>query len=121
MIYTSYFDNKNIPDAFVKVSVTRFPPKGWKGTSLPQLAPSKSLLKIYEEGMSWTQFMRHYKTELKKISPDVIIKDIEAIAPGRDIVLLCHEKDSEECHRSILTTWLNVFTNEGIRELPEEQ
>ena len=44
-IYTSYFANwRNWPQAALPISITRFPPKGYKELEYQLLAPSEELL-----------------------------------------------------------------------------
>lgn len=65
---------------------------------------------------NWNNFASRYKEEtLKKLRPIDTIQEIKEMIGqvhlGKDIILLCYEKNSNECHRSLVAEWL---TDNGI-------
>jgi hypothetical protein len=62
---------------------------------------------------SWAMLKRNYsreeyeKTILGKVDPAELIKKLKKMSGGKDIVLLCYEKDHTTCHRSFVSDWLN--------------
>ena len=111
-IYTSYFANwHNFPKDSIIISITRYPPKGWKNLELQSLAPSATLLQDWKNGsIDEYIFKQRYIMQLEKDSnlrPRAI-----ALLKGliqehnKDIVLCCYEKSDDFCHRHILAEWL---------------
>lgn len=109
-IYTSYFGNmRNLPKDIVPIAVSAFVPKGFIGIRLTSLAPTTSLLEKYKrgDGMSFALYQQEYKSLiLDAQNADNLIARILRLSQGKDVALLCYEKDPLECHRSILAQWL---------------
>lgn len=111
MIYTSYYANwrkvnkfieSNQAENFKTVSISRYPPK-WAKYNLwaQELSPSKELLQEYQEELcDDEEFERKFLTELNKLDLSSIIKKYD------NSILLCYEKEPNECHRSIVLSWL---------------
>lgn len=98
MIFTSYFANyRNFGD-LTPISISRFPPKGFKGEQRLDLAPSSSLLKRYKEGLvSEEEYAIEY---LASLPEEINIPD--------NTVLLCYEKKGDFCHRRLLGDKLGI-------------
>lgn len=117
MIYTSYLANKSIPKRAIKTMVTRYVPKSVRVSSIrwnPQLAPEEDLLKEYKNGnISWEdyriQFLEYARNnESFNYTLQCIINCSEG---GRDVYLLCYEKDDSKCHRSLIR---EILIEKGI-------
>lgn len=118
MIQTSYFANiKNLPTGLKKVSISRFSPKWADIDSIAiELAPSKELLEKYKQGLiTEEEYTVIYKKEtLDKLDPFSIYRRY------KNSIFLCYEKDSDFCHRKLVSDWLNKFgliSFEAKREL----
>lgn len=121
-LYTSYFANwrkyKKI-SAFL-ISVTRFPPKyiDFKKEGIchwPILAPSKTLLNAYKEGLiSKDNFRKEYLIQISNDTESVkalnTIRD--TLDNGTNITLICYERSSEFCHRHIIS---EIFDEIGYK------
>ncbi len=111
MIYTSYFAAlKSIPEAIVRIGISRFPPKWYSGISYKKLAPTPEML-----GMSIAEYNPRFEAILAALNPKQVAAEIETLARGQDAVLLCYEKPDEYCHRHLVRNWLNangVFVEE---------
>ncbi len=108
-IYTSYIGMaKNIPDDIIKVSISLYPPKFVKFKNYRLLAPSESIFIEYKSGkIGEDGYIRRFKNEiLKPLNIEKVIKDLMELSGGKDIVLLCFEKD-KFCHRHIVSEWFN--------------
>ena len=119
-IYTSYFGNyRNFPEGSVTVSITRFPPKNWKGLQLQSLAPTADKLqKLKNKEIDETVFSYQYLAQLNKDSN--LRERVKAVLYHLDkeyknVILCCYETKDEFCHRHILAEWLNM----NIKELGE--
>lgn len=122
MLYTSYIGNlDNIYDIDTMfIIVTRVNPKITKYTNVshaPEFSPSIELFKKAKyEGMEYDEYFETYTSELDGMKED-IEKLVKYIKTGRDVVLLCYEKDPEFCHRKILAehirdTYYGIFYTE---------
>lgn len=108
-IYTSYYGMaKNIPDDIVKVSISLYPPKFGIFKNYQLLAPSESIFMDYKSGrIGEDGYIRRYKTEiLDPLDINKVIKDLLELSNGKDVVLLCYEKD-KFCHRHTDREWFN--------------
>ena len=119
MLYTTYLSNvKNLPndENVVKILITRFRPTTtfnpqkynllWR----PSLAPSEHIFARHKDGsMSWKEFREAYieqassSYEFEKSFFE--IRDY--LNEGKDVFLICYEKDDMQCHRSILREIFN--------------
>lgn len=99
MIYTSYYANidKLVKNGIEPVAISRSVPKNFAGLRLMSLAPTWQML-----SMSDAEYDRHYEMILRKNNRDLIVKMFE----GRDVALLCWEKDVNQCHRKRVAEWL---------------
>ena len=111
MLRTSYFaKSAKHPGA---VSIARFPPTWYTGACYLELAPKPEMLQIGD----WDEYKRRYTGEILSIlDPDEVLRDLEKLGEGHDIVLLCFEKDRSHCHRGLVAEWF--LETKGIR-VPE--
>jgi hypothetical protein len=111
MMCTSYFARSaKTPGA---VSIARFPPKWYTGTCYLPLAPEPAMLKIQD----WDEYRQRYREDvLVNLDPDTVLRDLESLDAGNDIVLLCFEKERTHCHRGLVAEWF--LETRGIR-VPE--
>lgn len=107
-IYTSYFNNRDLPKDFVRISIARFTPKWEKCPVFLECAPSIRLLNEYKnEEIDRFQYRRRYTDEnLSKLHYTEFMEKIKNVSKERPVVLLCYEKDGF-CHRHLLSEWLN--------------
>jgi uncharacterized protein YeaO (DUF488 family) len=119
MLYTTYLSNiKNLPDNedVVKILITRFRPtttfnpKKYNLIWRPSLAPSEYIFARYKDGlMNWQEFREEYieqastSSEFEKSFYEIK----EYLDEGKDVFLICYEKDDLQCHRSILREIFN--------------
>lgn len=55
---------------------------------------------------------------LDALDPEQVISDLTMLVPDGDIVLLCFEKDREECHRGLVAAWLEKELGIRVEEIP---
>lgn len=107
-IYTSYFANtRNLAkNGIVPISIARISPDWFNGCRFLFLAPSKQLL--YNRSLTDEAYEREYNKEVcSRLDPNFLRREIEKVANGHDVALLCYEKPGEECHRHTLAKWMN--------------
>lgn len=106
-IFTSYFTNRNLPDSLVKISISRFPPKGWTGLQYLPLAPSPELLAHVKQTHDHDHYTDVFGNQLKSLDKNQVLEDIGKLSGNRDTVLLCYEKPGNFCHRHLVAEWLS--------------
>lgn len=132
-LYTSYFENakhilKVVPNA-VLVSIAGKTPDWFNGKKFKKLMPHYYWWKEWhdtfegcldsEESKVW-YFDKYNSTILSQLNPVKIAEELEDIANGHPIFMLCYETPEKFCHRHIVSNWLN---NVGIlcKEWIDEQ
>ena len=110
MIYTSYFGRlRDLSKSGIEaISISRSVPTGFAGRRIMELAPTWAMLKMSDE-----DYDRCYEQILAKVDRDELVKSFE----GRNVALLCWEKDINDCHRKRVGEWLR----EGGYEVEEFQ
>lgn len=124
LLYTTYMSNiKNIPndENTICILVTRWKPRNinsknfnfdiiWK----PNLGPSEVLLTRWKSGnMSWIEYREMYLQEANnnKVFINEMQEIIKYLKEDKNVFLVCYEKDSINCHRSILR---EIFQHNNI-------
>lgn len=117
-IYTSYFANINKLRANFKgnvaiISISRVTYNTFKVDGyLGELAPSSRLLADYRGGkVNWDEYTERFKEEtLDYVDARDIVRRINEIAYGKDnAVLMCYESPEKNCHRHLVSDWLNSY------------
>lgn len=108
-IYTSYFAMmRHFPENIVPIAICAKPPSWYDGAVYKKLAPSYSILMDYKSKPNVDEYTTRFNTEiLNKQNVDAVIHDLQSLANGKDVVLLCFEKPSDFCHRQLVAKWLN--------------
>ena len=108
MLYTSYFSNwRKFPDGYKKVSISRFPPRGFDGVNFDVLSPSKDLLYRYKTGITnQNEYTREFVNYLFTLDKHKILSILNNI--GENLILCCYEKPTDLCHRHLVGEWLNI-------------
>lgn len=110
MLYTTYFAKMNeIPEDCIKLIVTRYPPK-WldisehKNTIIEKhLSPFPPILAKYKTTGNWDEYVAEFTDQMDMVVTWNALKRVEnMLKVGRDVCLICYEKDYTRCHRSIL-------------------
>lgn len=115
-IFTSYFKRAQSldPEQYLVVSISRFPPRSFRGVRCYEFAPSANLLMHYKRGISWDNYCRRFKEEvLGHVNVREVFSSLAKITKGRDIVLCCFESDPLHCHRRLICDY--VLEHYGYR------
>lgn len=107
-IYTSYFSNyRNFPEGSKTICIARIPPKGFRGASCEKLAPSNDLLFNYKCGLvNEGMYEGLFKEYLRTLDKEEILRELEKMGNGKNVVLCCYEKKGSFCHRKFVGDWL---------------
>lgn len=119
MLYTSYLANINkLPKDSIKLIVTRYPPKDLnvlkynKLHLVRELSPEGDLLNNYNKtnktNEDWKEFVLKFNNQL---SNDLnmqlnIQKIIRGLQKNIDIILICYEKNYNQCHRKLIAEYI---------------
>ena len=70
---------------------------------LPTVAPSKGLLKKFQsDQVSWNEFVRRYKKEMKAPESRAAIRMLASLARREAVSVGCGCEDESVCHRVVL-------------------
>lgn len=116
-IYTSFFDNiRNLSEnEYFFVCIRGDYPEWYNGFVYKPLIPRKwwfewnSLNKRTPAQYYYADYFyrsMYYQTNLSKTTPERVISELQKLANGRKIVLICGEIIPLFCHRRIVDTWL---------------
>ena len=117
-IYTSFFDNiRNLSEnEFFFVCIRGDHPDWYTGFVYKPLIPRKWWFEwnsLKKETPAQYYYADHFyrekyrETNLSKITPEQVVSELQNLANGRKIVLICGEIPPEFCHRRIIDTWLS--------------
>lgn len=121
MFYTCYFANRKMLEIedCVYISISCGNPK----YSVPYQIVDCKLLKpygIFGKDLSDEEYIRRYREKLERIGVDRIRAELASLVHGhKNAVLLCHEKNPNDCHRRDFANWLFEKTNVMIAEYGE--
>lgn len=125
MLYTTYISNmKNLSEGRY-ILITRWAPKSLDLSKFddavwePILAPSDSLLAAYKNGaMTKVEMLNQYREYLDTNLSinDLILSIVNEIKEGKDVFLICYEKEVFDCHRSILAQYIAEKYNISWKE-----
>ncbi len=80
------------------------------------LAPSRATFALEDDA----DFEREYLRELEEAGVEKIgdlLRRLSDEGGGQALVLLCHERDPAECHRSMFARWWQQQTGQVVEEL----
>ncbi len=86
--------------------------KYFQGDRFKPLMPDWSYMKAPLD-----EYTKKFNDGLKKLDARKIGNDLHRISGGKNVVLLCHEKQSEFCHRHLVAKWLETELNIEVKEL----
>ncbi len=116
-IYSSYFANhRNHPDWIVPVSIARYAPRYFRGKRFLTLAPDKLALT-----WAWSDFRAAYLGKLDKLDPKVVLKQLEELSGGKDIILIGYGKSADGDTRGLIAEWLFETTGTLVMELETDE
>ena len=126
-IYTSFFDNiKNLSEnEFFFVCIRGDHPEWYDGFIYKPLIPRKWWFEwhaLHKETPTQyyyaDNFYRemYWQTNLSKTTPEQVVSELQKLANGKKIVLICGETPPEFCHRRIIDACLS-YAGFDVQEL----
>lgn len=82
------------------IGIAVSPPSWFKGASMKSLAPKVNMLK-----MEASEYDKLFRQILDSRDPAVLYRILEDYGDGKDVALLCYEKDVSVCHRKDVGEW----------------
>lgn len=86
--------------------------KYFSGEKYRKLNPRRNFMMDEPEN-----YIPKYNQILDNLDPKKVIDDLRDISGGQDIVLLCHEKAGDFCHRRLVAKWLEKHCGIEVPEL----
>jgi uncharacterized protein YeaO (DUF488 family) len=117
-IYTSYFAAlRRIPEDVIPISICLKSPYWFKGIKYKTLAPSNDIFSQQKANPNENLYTaRFYNEILGGLDRGRVVKELENLCGGNDVVLLCYEKSSSFCHRHLVAGWLNELPGSNVTE-----
>lgn len=118
MIYTSYYARARSFPNFVHIRISTSAPKWYpfQTEGIPELYPGFDLVNALKTGeITEEEYTRRYEEKLTRLDKTKILRKIWELSNGKDVLLLCYEKEGDFCHRHIVAKWLDA----NITELPK--
>lgn len=118
-LYTTYLSNmKKIPEGTLTAIIMRMPPasihKMTNVIHIPQLSPKKEVLYAYKNTHEWNTFEEEFNKQMTE--DEETMAYINMLMEGldhNDVAIVCCEKDSNVCHRSLIAKYLNELGYES--------
>ena len=110
-IYTGNFANIRKYAGLFPVSIA-LTAKGYEGACYRKLNPSWSYMDDPED-----MYTRKFNQHLAALNPQAVYNELSALSGGKDVVLLCHEKEGDFCHRHLVARWLEANLHITVKEL----
>ncbi|NQU54095.1 MAG: DUF488 family protein [Bacteroidetes bacterium] len=63
------------------------------------------------------EYTRQFNNGLKKLDARKIGNELHLLSQGKNVVLLCHEKEGDFCHRQLVAKWLEKELKIKVEEL----
>lgn len=106
-IYTTYFARvASLPSTIEPVAICLFPVQGWNHHVCRQLAPIQVVFTRYKQSHNFEEFAEDFiETTLSNVTFEGVMRRLTEYADGKDVALVCYEKNPYECHRSIVAEW----------------
>lgn len=129
MLYTSYISNmKNLPEGKM-ILITRWAPKSLDLSKfddaqwISSLAPTDRLLASYKNGtMTKVDMLNRYKEYLTNSLAvnEILLNIANEVKEGKNVYLICYEKEPFDCHRSVLAQYISEKYNIPWKEYSTE-
>ena len=121
-IYTGYFAKlKSIPDSIVPISICGKAPAWWKGIQYKTLAPHYSFFSEWKKTGNNDYYIEHYNNDvLAALNVPMVLRELDTLSGGKDIILVCYEKPSDFCHRHLVAKWLSFYLPSEVVEFQYE-
>lgn len=115
-IKTGYFSKLKEYEkkGYVAISISKYPPKWFRGLKYPTLAPSKLSYDSLEA------YCTAFDSKLSRLNPNIVINQLKALSNSQPIVLLCYEKPNEFCHRHLVADWIESKLEIKVLEIGHE-
>lgn len=118
-IYTSYFAKlKALKEKdIIPIGIAIKLPYWYKGNKIKNLMPPWNLVKRAKAGeIDNKEYEKIYISLLDQKNPQNILNQIKEISKGKDVALLCYEKNVNDCHRLLAGNWIEKNLMISVKE-----
>lgn len=123
-IFTSYYGNwRTLARNHIQIiGISRGNPIPDDIPRLPYLFPTKELLYASKSGeITWDEYVTIYKVQLEALDLAKVSEDLKALLQRYDnIALCCYEKPGKNCHRHLVSNFLNSKLGLNIQEFVDK-
>ena len=117
MIYTGNFANvKKYREAGLHPISIAISARYFSGDLYRPLNPDRSFMMDPE-----SIYTPKFKKKISLLNAKNVSLDLIKLGKGKDIILLCHEKEGDFCHRRLVAKWLSENLNIEVVELGKMQ
>ena len=117
MIYTGNFANvKKYREAGLHPISIAISARYFSGDLYRPLNPDRSFMMDPE-----SIYTPKFEKKISLLNAENVSLDLIKLGKGKDIVLLCHEKEGDFCHRQLVAKWLTEKLNIEVVELGKMQ
>lgn len=108
-IYTSYFAKlSKLPPDIIPISICGKAPAWYNGLQFKKLAPKYDFFVKWKQDHDNDYYIERFNDEvLKPLNVETVIAELEVLADGEDVALICYEKPEDFCHRHLVAAWLD--------------
>jgi len=103
--------NKYRRAGYHKVSIA-LSSRYYTGDRFKPLMPDWKYMQAEQE-----EYTRQFNNGLKKLDARKIGNELHLLSQGKNVVLLCHEKEGDFCHRQLVAKWLEKELKIKVEEL----
>ena len=115
-VFTGYFARVGAYQTLglVPVGIAQGTPGFYQGLEYKRLAPPWDLVRGYKNGtITQSEYTLRYRTTvLEPLGREQVLKDLETLGRGHDVVLMCWEGSLGFCHRHLVAEWLGGESTE---------
>lgn len=110
MIYTGYYArlNKYEEAGLVPISIAGKAPSFYHGIEYKKLAPKYEFFIRWKRGeINNFEYVEQFnKFVLSTLNQNQVASELYELSGGKDLILLCYEKQGDFCHRHQVADWL---------------
>lgn len=110
-IFTGNFTNVSKYKDCFPVSIALYN-KFWEGACYRPLNPTWDMMQHESE-----EYTKMYYAKLRKMDAKTVYDDLCKMSRGKDVVMLCYEKEGDFCHRRLAAAWLENHLGIEVKEL----
>jgi uncharacterized protein (DUF488 family) len=108
-VYTSYYAKLSKIDltVYTPIAISLTAPSSVRLINCRKLNPDRESFYKYKQNGDWERVKSEYNTKLQRYQSEDILNSLMYLSKGKIPVLMCWESSDKNCHRHIISEWLN--------------